>query len=319
MTSASSFINGILRAVQGTNDSERMPKGEDAASLAIQHSHPEWLVERWIKRFGVADAKALMEKNNQPAQVYVRVNELRFTPSAVLQHLKKEEISVVPVAPHPSLFLVEVGAPQLTDSFEAGEFYIHDAAIELIGEFMKPEPGESVLEIAAAPGGKTLQLAIRMKDSGRIVSIDADLKRMKMWQRNIDRLQIQSATPVVADARSLPFSKTFDLVTIDAPCSSLGTIRRHPEIKWWRQEPELKKFREMQLQIIQSCVKYVGENGQLVYLVCSFEPEETVEVVDEFLKLHPEFKEEERKILLPHRDNTDGFFAVRWKRRESQS
>lgn len=312
MTSASSFINGILRAVQGTKDSEMVPRGEDAASIAIQYSHPEWLVQRWMKQFGVTEATALMMKNNQPAQVFLRVNELKFTPDAVVQHLKDEEISVSPVEPYSSLFLVEEGAPQLTDSFEAGEFYIHDVAIELIGEFMKAQGGENVLEIAAAPGGKTLQLSIRMKDSGRIISIDSDLKRMKMWQRNIERLQIRSATPVVADARSLPFNKTFDLVTIDAPCSSLGTIRRHPEIKWWRQESDLKNFQKMQLQIIESCVKYVGENGRLVYLVCSFEPEETEEVADEFLRVHPEFKEEERKILLPHRDNTDGFFAVRW-------
>ncbi len=314
MTSASSFINGILRAVQSKKDTEVISKADDVASLAVSYSHPEWLVQRWTNRFGISETKALMEKNNEPAQVYLRVNELRFSPPEVLQHLKNEGISAVPVAPDSAVFVVEEGAPQLTNSFEAGEFYIHDAGIELIGELMRPQSGQNVLEIAAAPGGKTLQLAIRMKDSGRIVSLDTELKRMKMWQRNIDRLQIRSAVPIVADARTLPFSRAFDLVTIDAPCSSLGTIRRHPEIKWWRQESEFKKFKELQLQMLESCVKYVGENGNLVYLVCSFEPEETEDVANEFVTAHPEFKEEERMILLPHRDNTDGFFAVRWSR-----
>jgi 16S rRNA (cytosine967-C5)-methyltransferase len=315
MTSASSFINGILRAVQNKKNTELLPAAENTKSLSIVYSHPEWLVKRWLNHFGKDDAQALMQRNNEPAQVYLRVNELRITSETVIQHIKDEGISAIPVAPGSPVLLVKEGAPQLTNSFEEGEFYIHDAGIESIGQLMKASPGQSVLEIAAAPGGKTLQLAMRMNDKGLILSVDSDLKRMKMWRRNIDRLKIKCAVPVVADARNLPLNKTFDLVTIDAPCSSLGTIRRHPEIKWWRQESELKKFHEMQLQILDSCAKYVGVAGSLVYLVCSFEPEETEEVTKEFLQAHPEFIEEERKTLLPHRDNTDGFFAVRLKRR----
>ena len=327
MTSASSFVNGILRAVQSKLNSLEFPQGDDSKSLSIAYSHPEWLVRRWLNRYEFPDTKALMERNNTAAQMFLRVNELIATPESVLAHLKTDGIKVEdrsaaadgdkvrrPGLDTSPLFLVLEGAPQLTESFENGEFYIHDAGIEVLGEMMSPMPGQNVLEVAAAPGGKTLQLAMRMRDQGMITSVDSDLKRMKMWRRNIDRLQIHSAKGVVADARKLPLGKRFNLVTVDAPCSGLGVIRRHPEIKWWRTEAELDKFADVQLQILESCAKYVDDTGSMVYSVCSFEPEETDEVAKEFLRLHPEFQETARKILFPHRDNTDGFFVVRFRR-----
>lgn len=312
MTSASSFVNGILRAVQSKLDALNFPEGNDSKSLSITYSHPEWLVQRWITQYGVPDTKALMERNNTPAQMFLRVNVLTATPQAVLQSLKEQGIKVEAIAPE--LFVVLEGAPQLTESFEKGEFYIHDAGIEVLGEIMSARPGQTVLEIAAAPGGKTLQLAIRMRDQGRITSVDSDLKRMKMWRRNIERLQIHSANGVVADARKLPLGKQFNMVTVDAPCSGLGVIRRHPEIKWWRTEAELNNFADVQLQILESCAKYVDSTGSMVYSVCSFEPEETDNVSKTFLRLHPEFQETTRKTLFPHRDNTDGFFIVKFER-----
>jgi 16S rRNA (cytosine967-C5)-methyltransferase len=324
MTSASSFVNGILRAVQSKVDSMVFPEGDDSKSFSVVYSHPEWLVQRWLNRYGVSETKALMQRNNTPAQVFLRVNELIATPDKVLQHLKDNGIKLEarpcgggergPGLSASPLFLVIEGAPQLTESFEKGEFYIHDAGIEVLGEIMSAKPGQSVLEVAAAPGGKTLQLAMRMHDQGRIVCVDSDLKRMKMWRRNIERLQIHSAMGVVSDARRLPLSKPFNLVTVDAPCSGLGVIRRHPEIKWWRSENELQKFAEVQLQILQSCAKYVDDTGSMVYSVCSFEPEETEDICKEFLRLHPEFQETARKTLFPHRDNTDGFFVVKFGR-----
>jgi 16S rRNA (cytosine967-C5)-methyltransferase len=312
MTSASSFVNGILRAVQSKVGSLDFPSGDDSKSLSIVYSHPEWLVQRWLKRYGVPDTKALMQRNNTPAQMFLRVNELITTPENVWSRL--EGIKVEQVAESSPLFVVLEGAPQLTESFEKGEFYIHDAGIEVLGAVMSPEAGQSVLEIAAAPGGKTLQLAMRMRDQGTITSVDSDLKRMKMWRRNIERLQIHSANGLVADARNLPLRKRFNLVTVDAPCSGLGVIRRHPEIKWWRNEGELRKFAEVQLQILEACAKYVDDTGSMVYSVCSFEPEETEEVSKEFLRLHPEFQETARQTLFPHRDNTDGFFVVKFRR-----
>src|SRR5262245_9436632 len=153
-----------------------------------------------------------------------------------------------------------------------------------------------------------------MKNSGRIISVDADGKRIKMWRRNMERLGITSAVPVIADGKALPFRASFDLVVVDAPCSSLGVVRRHPEIKWWRKEGELAELGQLQLQILDACAKYVKGRGAIVYSVCSFEPEETEHVARDFLTRHPEFTETSREILYPHRDGSDGFFIVRFQK-----
>jgi 16S rRNA (cytosine967-C5)-methyltransferase len=312
LTSASSFVNGILRGVQGRMASLPEPEGK---VLAIRWSHPEWLVNRWVKRYGESDAVALMQINNQPPPVYIHVNTLRVHPEIVSRHLALEGVVLESTVFGPSVFRVREGAAQQTESFMAGEFYIQDAAVHLLGQVMSPRPGSTVLEIAAAPGGKTFQLAFRIQESGRIVAVDAQLRRMKTWKRNMDRMGIANVYGIAADARNLPLAGSFDQVVIDAPCSTLGIIRRHPEIKWWRQESDLLGLKTLQLQILNACAKYVRSQGELVYSVCSFEPEETEQVRDEFLTDHAEFSVQEERVLLPHRDHTDGFYIVKMEGR----
>jgi 16S rRNA (cytosine967-C5)-methyltransferase len=315
LSSAASFVNGILRAVQAHRSSLPQPSGNPAKVLSIQWSHPQWLTERWLKRFGEEETALLMQANNRPPPVYLRVNDLRTSNQMVTDRLKQEGVSVTRSAFGPNVLLVTEGSAQLTRSFADGDFYIQDAASERIGEAVNPAPGMRVLEIAAAPGGKTLQLAARMKDEGLIVAVDSESKRMILWQRNRERMQIRCAVPLVADARSLTLLKKFDRVVVDAPCSSLGVVRRHPEVRWWRKEEDLRSFQSLQLKILDSCAKYVDDKGELVYSVCSFEPEETVQVQERFLATHTRFEKREDLFLLPHRDETDGFFIARfaWK------
>ncbi|HSP07951.1 MAG TPA: 16S rRNA (cytosine(967)-C(5))-methyltransferase RsmB [Acidobacteriota bacterium] len=309
MTSAASFVNGLLRGVQG-----KLPDMEEPRDLARRWSHPGWLTFRWVERFGEEEAVLLMRVNNQAPAVVLRINDLKAHAVDVLEHLRQEQVQVEPIAA--GVFRVTEGSPQLTRAFVDGEFYIQDAGVETLGAILRPQPGDRVLEIAAAPGGKTFQLALRMQDRGWIASVDSDGKRMKMWKRNIERLGIRCAAPVVADARALPFrAQEYDLVAVDAPCSSLGVIRRHPEIKWWRSEAELAGFGELQLQILDACAKYVRSRGALVYSVCSFEPEETSQVCERFLNAHRDFSDAEQRTLFPHRDGTDGFFVTRFEKR----
>ena len=156
---------------------------------------------------------------------------------------------------------------------------------------------------------------MRMKDRGWIVSVDSDTKRMKMWRRNVERLGIRCAIPVIADARALPFEQAgFVSLLLDAPCSSLGVVRRHPEIKWWRSEEELQDFATLQLQILDACAKYVKGNGALVYSVCSFEPEETSGCCDAFVKRHGDFIESDAAHCCSPPRCTDGFFVVRFQK-----
>jgi 16S rRNA (cytosine967-C5)-methyltransferase len=156
-----------------------------------------------------------------------------------------------------------------------------------------------------------------MKDQGRIISVDTNLDRMRLWQKNMQRMKVGSASGVVADARRLSFQKLFDQVIVDAPCSSLGVIRRHPEIKWWRTEQDLSGLSVVQLQILEACAKYVRDRGEIVYIVCSFEPEETTEVIDNFLARNSNFQKLDESFLLPHQQKTDGFFLAKLKKNVS--
>jgi 16S rRNA (cytosine967-C5)-methyltransferase len=267
-----------------------------------------------VKRYGELDAVALMQMNNQPPPVYIHVNTLCMQPEIVSEHLASEGVALESTAFGPTVFRVREGAAQNTKSFLAGEFYIQDAAVEVLGQVMSPRVASRVLEIAAAPGGKTFQLAFRIQEKGMVVAADAQLRRMKTWKRNMDRMRIANVYGVVADAtRNLPLAGSFDQVVIDAPCSTLGIIRRHPEIKWWRQESDLPGLRTLQLQILNACAKYVRSQGELVYSVCSFEPEETEQVRDGFLTDRAEFSVLQEMVLLPHRDHTDGFYILKMK------
>jgi len=304
LSSATTFVNGILRKVQSRLASLPEPQGD----LSVRWSHPSWLVARWLQRFGEEEAISLMRINNTPAPVYIR---LTYDVDNVVDLLRNEGIEVEATVFGPHLFRVRKGAPQQTRFFREGLFYMHDAGIEVLGSILGVKRGMHVLEIAAAPGGKTFQIASRINDQGSIVSLDTSLSRMKLWEENIRRLKISSARPVVADARKLPFTGKFDLVVADAPCSSLGVIRRHPEVKWWKQPDDLMGHQRLQLEILESCVRGVCRGGALVYSVCSFEPEETAQVKEKFLMQHPEFSIVEERYLYPHRDATDGFYIAR--------
>lgn len=315
LSSATSFVNGILRTAQKQISQLPEPsRSELSQYLSVNCSHPEWLVKRWLDRFGVEETTALMEINNQPAPIYLRMNELVSRASDSITRLKQEGIDVRETEFGPGVLRVMKGASQQTKTFSSGEFYIQDAGVEIIGKTIDPQPGCEILEVAAAPGGKTFQLAIRMGDKGRIVSIDSDKNRMKRWMENISRLKIHCAVPVVADARALPFRTDFDAVVIDAPCSSLGILRRHPEIKWWRTQDDLSVFRELQLQIMNECARFVRKQGLLFYSVCSFEPEETSQVSESFLNSNSQFEQIQSSTLYPHRNDTDGFYLAGFRR-----
>jgi 16S rRNA (cytosine967-C5)-methyltransferase len=310
--SAVSFVNGVLRGLQAKLGRLPEPVGTAANRLAVTGSHPQWMVERWLKRFGEEETGRLLEVNNAPSKVYVRVNELSASCGAAVERLEQAGVRLTATPFGPGLLAVEEGAPQLAAGFMNGEFYIHDAGIEVLGREMAPQPGDKVLEIAAAPGGKTFQLALRMNDTGMIVALDSDPQRMALWWSNMRRLRIRSAHGVVGDALRVPLRGLFDRVIVDAPCSSIGVARRHPEVKWWRRPEHLPQLQQTQLQILDACATYVG--GDLFYIVCSFEEEETRIVSERFLASHPEFRQDRELYLLPHRDGTDGFYMSVFRR-----
>jgi 16S rRNA (cytosine967-C5)-methyltransferase len=295
LSSAASFVNGILRRIQREAPGLREPE-----EPFLRWSHPEWLAKRWEERFGREEAELLMKTNNALPPVFLRVNELIAKPQDVQEHLASENVRVKTTTFGTGILEVVEGSAQKTTSFENGEFYIQDAAVETLNKMIDRSAGDRVLEIAAAPGGKTLQLAMAFRN-GFLTSLDSDLKRMRIWQVNVERLHIRGVHPVIGDARALPFLEFFDQVVIDAPCSSLGVIRRHPEIKWWRKPEHLAGIQVLQKAIIRAAMMVLRRGGSLIYSVCSFEPEETTEVTGEF-------GPEQEIFLYPHKSGTDGFY-----------
>lgn len=178
ITSAKAFVNRILRDIQRS-----LPNLPESSDMAVRLSHPAWLVDRWRARFGAEETEALLRVNNTKPPLFIRTNELKTTPDELMQHLRDEGIEASRTGFGSGVLEIQSGAPQFSDSFKNGEFYIQDASIEALGHVMDGEPGARILEVAAAPGGKSLQVAMRMKNEGMIVSTDSDVHRIRQWKK----------------------------------------------------------------------------------------------------------------------------------------
>jgi 16S rRNA (cytosine967-C5)-methyltransferase len=266
---------------------------QPAAHLAVTSSHPQWLVERWLQRYGWERTQALCEANNQPFGVSMRVNTLRTTAVALQARLRQEGCQQLVPAPLGWCGFVVQGSDRLEalPSYQEGLFQVQDSGAMLVAPLCQVHDGQRVLDACAAPGGKTTHLAQLMHDTGRIVALDVRESRLRLLQDNIRRLRLTSITPIVADAAvPLPLRQKFDRVLVDAPCSGFGVLRRHPDIKWRKQPAELMALQTVQLTLLRTLLPYLEVDGMLIYSVCSNEPEETYEVVRCLLAEQPQLR-----------------------------
>ena len=341
--SAASFVNGLLRAVTRGRTAEEKPQtqtGDPITALAIAESHPEWLVRRWVLRSGIEETAALLASHNRPAPLALRVNRARVEPGLLAARLAEEGVTT-----HPSRFLddfllVDAGSPQHSPSFRRGDFYIQDEASGLVARMAGARPGLLVLDACAAPGGKALAVAGAVGGSGLIVAADLHPQRLRLLRDNAQRLGIDGCRPVAADlaASAPPFrpGTLFDLVMVDAPCTGTGVIRRNPELRYRVGMEEIERLSELQGRLLSRCADLVRPGGALLYSVCSIEPQEGSEQAGRFLREHPDYAPTDPRdnlpaaarglvveqeagaclVTLPHRDDLDGFFAVRLVRRQ---
>ncbi len=332
------FVNGVLRNLARRREALPLPESSDAvAHLSVVHAFPEWLVTRWCRRFGEAEAAELLQASNQLPALTLRVNTLKVSPVQCLEALRS---AVEGVRAHPwipeALLLQGAGRVRDLPGYAEGWHYVQDPGAMLVSYLLDVKPGERVLDACAAPGGKSTHLAQQMGDQGKIIALEADASRIERIQENTLRLGIHSIRTQQGDATDVAFGQPFDRVLIDAPCSGLGTLRRHPEAKWQKKEDDLLRHQERQLAIMENMSRVVKEGGVLVYATCSTEPEENEAVVDRFLQGTPDFSVEgeaprrlpEIRDLIdargffhayPHRHDSDGFFAVRLIRRGEAS
>lgn len=311
--SAVDFINGILREyirrdkgqvarVAMSNEQRVMSKALSSADIST-YSHPEWMVERWIKRFGFDGAQRLCQFNNTIPPNTIRVNTTKISSDQLLKLFKENGFDCEPSKYfEDGLIVSSLQGISKNLLFEKGYFYIQDEASMLVSKILNPREGEKILDLCAAPGGKATHIAQIMGKTGSIIAVDNDLRRLQMIEENCMRMGITMIKTVCGDGKdsSALFKKKFDRVLVDAPCSGTGILRRNPEIKWVRSYKDIVSLKKSQTELLAKASECVNTNGILVYSTCSAEAEENQEVVEAFLAGHKNFVLENVRNEVPH-------------------
>jgi 16S rRNA (cytosine967-C5)-methyltransferase len=280
-------VNAVLRRVQ--REGVVLPEDTTVRGAAIRHSHPEWLVALWCRALGGEETKALLRADNEPAELALRVNRLvDFDLSAIPG--RRDGDAIVVDGPFDAL---------AHPGYAAGAFTPQSRASQLVAPALDPQPGERVLDLCAAPGGKTTHLAALMGDRGEIVAVERHPGRARALQATARRMRASSVRVVVADAKEFAGDRGFDRVLLDPPCSGLGTLRSHPDLRWRVTPRAIESLAAEQDALLQAARRALRPGGVLVYSVCTISPaEERLSAADPIR-------------TFPHRDDTDGFYIAR--------
>ena len=331
----SGFTNAVLRSlIREPAPAWPDPDKEPAAFLSVRYACPDWLAERWAARFGMTQAEQLCQATLTIPPLTIRVNSLHTTREALADALRLGGYQVAPTSVSPLGLVLDKCGP-ITDipQFVEGLFYVEDEAAQLVTGLLAPQPGERILDACAAPGGKSTALAALMENRGEVVAMDQSPDRLRRLRENCARLGVRIVTPLQGDVtRGEPAAaRLFDRILLDAPCSGLGVLRRHPEGKWQKHAELLPAHQSKQLLLIESVCRLLRPSGCLVYSTCSTEPEETTDVINQFLSKHAEFRREPVSASVPanglelitqqgdlstavNRFSMDGFFAARLRK-----
>ena len=317
----SGFINAVLRGYLR----EREPTEKKLEQLKLDDpplglSHPAWLCERWDTRWGREQMRQLLEWNNIPPPTFARVNTLKTDVEQLAAIWEKEEVRFVPGRfdwiPSDLVFKLESHPPLARlKSFQDGFFYVQDPSTLLAVTMLDPKGGEAILDLCAAPGGKTTYIAQRLANRGLVVAQDPHIMRRQMVKQNCERLgvtcvRLSAPTDDITPGLSMPY----DRVLVDAPCSNTGVMRRRVDLRWRIRATEIKRLAAAQLDLMQSAAQQLKPGGVLLYSTCSLEPEENEQVVEKFRAAHEGFSLEEERTLLPFREGVDGAYVARLRR-----
>jgi len=329
---AAGLVNAVLRrAAREGATSHVLPDAETdpIERLAVELSHPRWLVELWARELGVDEARALLAANNQHGRTTLRANLARTSLADLMRELTEVRVEATPGRYAPAALDVTHGAGVLRglDAFAAGRFAFQGEASQLVAALVAPADGARMLDACAAPGGKACALAAE----GTVVALDPHVAGARRITAEAVRLGVSTLHATVADARRPPLAGDFDAVLVDAPCSGLGTLRRHPELRWRRQAADVGRLAALQRELLAGVAPLVRPGGTLVYAVCTLTEAETTGVVEDFLATQQRFRAVDAGAFLPdaaatlvtsagalrtlpHRHDLDGFFAVRLER-----
>jgi 16S rRNA (cytosine967-C5)-methyltransferase len=298
--SASGLVNALLRRVDRERTRLPLPARPPAPEtdrtatldyLSITLSHPRWLVDRWLSRFGFEATESWARFDNRPAPLTLRVNTLRTDAVALARLLAEHGVATRPADAAPDGLVVTHGNPLRTPLAGRGLFLVQDEASQLVAAAVGARSGERLFDACAAPGGKTVALAADARGHGLVVASDIRPRRLRLLRETVALSGADNVRVVRLDASGpLPFDAVFDAVLLDAPCSGLGTIRRDPEIRWRRTAEDLARLASIQDRMLERVSATVRPGGRLVYATCSSEPEENEDRVRAFLATHPSFR-----------------------------
>ncbi|MDO4486929.1 MAG: 16S rRNA (cytosine(967)-C(5))-methyltransferase RsmB [Bacillota bacterium] len=315
------FINGVLREYLNKKIQLRLPdRSEDEIRyLSIKYSYAPWIIELWLEHYSVDFVESLLAAGNEKAPVTVRFNWLKVMKNDLIDSLRKKGFEVE--EGHLCRNALNVKGSRLLDTemYKLGMFTPQDESSMLVAEKLDPKHGETIMDMCAAPGGKTTAIAERMNNTGRIIASDIYRRKLDLIDKEARRLGITNIETRSWDATRVDSSmvQKADRVLVDAPCSGLGVIRRKPEIKYKEYTDELELLPKKQLAILSASSAYVKPGGVLLYSTCTINPKENDQVVDTFLRKNTSFKQVERTLLLPDKDKTDGFFICVMKKDEN--
>ncbi len=336
---AAGFINAVLRSLDRGKEGLSFPSKEDPlAYLAVNHSHPSWLVKKWLESWGFEKTEALCQYNNQIPPLTLRVNTLKTDGQQLIERLQTAVQRAVPATFSPvGIQVGEPDRPLVQDAlFQQGWFQIQDEASQLIAPILDPQPGEKILDLCAGAGGKAGHLAQLMKNQGKITAVDLHPKKIKDLQGNARRLGITIIEGQVGDAlKETLFPKKpelFDGILIDAPCSGWGVISRNPDLKWRLKPEDSPRLSRMQNKFLQNAAGWLKSEGVLVYVTCTLSRDENQGIIEKFIDQHPEFVVEDASPFLPEParklvdddgfyqtwppvHEMDGFFAARLRKK----
>ncbi|MFN2339852.1 MAG: 16S rRNA (cytosine(967)-C(5))-methyltransferase RsmB [Halanaerobium sp.] len=334
---AVSFTNGVLRNINRKQDSIKLPVQADNPEkfLSINYSYPRWLVRRFIKDYGFSKTEMILKAGNKRAEVIYRHNSLRKSKEEFIELLAEDQIKYQKTFLNSFYRLKEVNNPAATKAFKNGAAYIQGTAAGLASLLLAPKKDMQVLDLAAAPGGKTSHLAELMNNTGTITALDISQNRLNLVKENLQRLGVENVRLKRADAAKYEDNKKYDRILADLPCSGLGLIASKPEIKWDKNEAVIKKMAELQYNILNNNLDKLKLGGQLLYSTCTLTKEENQDLIKKILAENNNFElidinkkvknvsslnlENENKYLelLPGEADSEGFFYALLQKVES--
>ncbi len=282
------FVNGLLRNYtrKWREVTYPDPQKDPVNFLEVYYSHPRWLIELWIQEYGYDKTEQLCRYNNLQGELTIRINSLKYTVSDIIKLYQENNIEIYPTNVPGNYRLRKINNVKKLPLFNEGGLIVQGPAATLASLLLAPTPGSRVLDMAAAPGGKTTHLAELMKNWGEIVALDIYDHKIKLINENCKRLNIEIVKTLKADGTGYKDKRGFDMVLVDAPCSGTGLIRQKPEIKWNKNKDDLADLVSIQGRMLQNAAKLVKDKGYILYSTCTLTPQENRGVINSFMEEH---------------------------------